>query len=105
MNTSRKITTLSKPTGNDPIPLGTFWYFRARNQMHLYSLVIDEFVKSALTQADLARRLGKTPDRVCKMLATPGNWESNTASDYLFAISGAEINYSLSYPAREKADE
>jgi hypothetical protein len=58
-------------------------------------------MKSGISQADLARRLGKKPDRVCKMLAAPGNWTANTASDFLFAISGAEIKYGISYPLDE----
>ena len=98
MNTSQETAMLSKPTGADQIPLGTIWYFRARNRMRLYSLVMSEFKKSGLSQADLARRLGKKPDRICKTLAAPGNWTNDTPSDYLFAISGAEIKYELSYP-------
>jgi hypothetical protein len=98
MNTSPVTTMLSKPTGSNPIPIQILWYFQGRNRLHLYSLVVSEFKKSGISQADLARRLGKKPDRVCKMLAAPGNWTSNTASDLLFAISGAEIQYSVSYP-------
>jgi hypothetical protein len=59
---------------------------------------MNEFEKSGISQATLARRLGKNPDRICKLLAGPGNWRSTTASDLLFAISGAELKYSVSYP-------
>ena len=91
-------TTLSKPVGVEPVPKGVFGYFRGRNKHRLYNLVIREFKKSGLSQADLARRLGKTPDVVCRWLAGPTNWTIDTVSDLLFAISGAEAKYEISYP-------
>ena len=97
MSTSQT-SFLSKPMGDEKIPLGTFAYFRARNKRRAYDLVIKEFKKSGLSQADLARRLGKGTDRICKLLGGPGNWTLDTASDLLFAISGAEFAYSLDYP-------
>lgn len=92
---------LSEPRGADSIPIATVGYMRARNQHRLYSLVIDEFKRSRLSQADLARRLGKKPDIVCRWLAGPGNWQLDTVSDLLFAISGAEVAYDLSYPLKQ----
>lgn len=91
-------TTLSKPVRAERVPKGTFGYFRTRNRHRLYSMIIKEFKKSGLTQADLARRLGKSPEIVCRLLATPGNLQVDTLSDLLFAISGAESTYELSYP-------
>ena len=95
--------TLSKPTGAERIPKGTFGYLRTRNKHRLYSLIIGEFNKSGLTQADLARRLGKGSDIVCRLLATPGNIQADTLSDLLFAISGAEATYQLHYPLEQAA--
>lgn len=90
---------LSEPTGSDQIPIGTLGYMRARNKHRIYSLVIDEFRRSGISQADLARRLGKTnQDGICRWLAAPGNWTLNTVSDLLFAISGAEAAYALNHP-------
>ena len=96
--TTYLITTPFKPTGAERIPKGTFGYFRARNRHRLYSLFIKEFKASGLTQADLARRLGKKPEIVCRLLATPGNLRADTLSDLLFAISGAQPTYGLNYP-------
>lgn len=94
-------TSLAEPHGNDPVSKGTFAYMRTRNRRRLYTLVILEFKKSGLSQADLARRLGKTPDVVCRWLREPQNWTVDTASDLLFAISGAEADYEVRYPLRE----
>jgi hypothetical protein len=103
MSTSQT-SSLSKPTGCEKVPLGTLAYFRARAKRRAYDLVIKEFKKSGLSQADLARRLGKGTDRICKLLGGPGNWTLDTVSDLLFAISGAEPKYGLDYaldkPAR-----
>lgn len=97
MNTSQT-TTLSKPEDNKPIPVGSLGYFRARNRHRLYSLVIDEFERSGISQATLARRLRKSPEVICRWLGAPGNWRLDTISDLLFAIDGGESDYSVQYP-------
>ncbi len=102
MNTS-PTSSLCKPSGADPIPLGTLGYFRARNRHRLHSLVIKEFQNSGLSQADLARRLGKGADLVCRWLGAPGNWTLDTVSDFLFAISGGEPDYRVVYPLDKPA--
>ncbi len=97
MPTSR-ITSLSKPTVGTRVPAATQAYLRARNKRKAYDLVIKEFKKSKLSNAELALRLGRGADRVCKILAGPSNWTLDTMSDVLFAISGAEPVYGLQYP-------
>jgi hypothetical protein len=59
---------------------------------------MDEFERSGISQAELARRLGKTPDIICRWLAQPTNWTIDTVSDLLFAISGGEAKYLMAYP-------
>ena len=96
--TTSQTTSLCEPRGTDRVPVGTLGYFRARNRHRIYSLVLDEFQRSGLSQADLARRLGKKPELVCRLLASPANWRLDTTSDYLFAISGAEAAYEIGRP-------
>jgi hypothetical protein len=98
MNTYPKTPTLCKPKSADLIPVGTFGYFRARNRWQAYDLVLTEFKNSGLTKADLARRLGKRPEVVSRLLGAPGNWGLDTVSDLLFAISGAAVVYNPAYP-------
>jgi hypothetical protein len=85
------------------VPAGTLGYFRARNKQNVYGLVVKEFKKSGLSQADLARRLRKAPEVVCRLLGSPGNWTLDTVSDFLFAISAAEPKYDLIYPLDKAA--
>ncbi len=99
MRTSRN-TLLFEPSGADRVPEETFGYFRTRNKHRVYSLVIGEFKRSGISQADLARRLGKGTDIVCRWLGSPGNWTLDTLSDLLFAISGAEPDYAVRHPLR-----
>jgi hypothetical protein len=95
---SRKDSILSNPEGSERIPVGTLAYFRARDRWRVYEFVLGEFQKSGLTKAELARRLGKRPEVVSRLLGAPGNWTLDTVSDLLFAISGAEPAYRAQHP-------
>jgi hypothetical protein len=101
VTTSPTNFSLSKPAGRTPIDIGTLSYFRQRNKGRVYDLVIEEFERSGITQADLAVRLGKGADQISRWLGSPGNWTLDTESDLLFAISGAEPVYNLKYPLDE----
>ena len=99
MSTSQT-TTLSEPVGTNKVPRGTLAYFRARLKQRIYSIVIREFKNSGLSQADLARRLGKEPAQLCRILSGPGNLTLDTVSDMLFSTSGAELDLDVAYPLR-----
>ena len=98
MTTSANDIGLSNPSGTERVPPGTFGYFQARNKFNAYDLVMSEFAASGLSQADLARRMGKGPDLVCRLLGGPGNWTLDTLSDLMFAISGAAPVYGKEHP-------
>jgi hypothetical protein len=91
---------LLEPAGTDKISQGTLGYICTRNRQRQYDLVIREFKKSGLTQAVLARRLGKSPEVVNRLLARPGNWEADTFAELMFGISGAVPGYRADYPLR-----
>ena len=98
MNTSQQTYTLSKPDAENRIPDTSFVYFRERNRLRVFELVLNEFINSGLTQACLARRTGRRPEVVNRILSAPGNLTLDTVSDFLFAISGAEASYDVQYP-------
>jgi hypothetical protein len=80
-------------------------YFRERQRNRIHELVLGEFLRSGLSKADFARRIGRAPEQITRWLAAPGNWELDTISDFLLGISGAEFRPSLSYPAHEIAED
>src|SRR6266700_800185 len=94
---------LSEPTGSNKISLGTLGYIRARIRQRAYNLVIRELKKSGITQADLARRLGKGQDAISRLLRRPRNWELDTLGDLLFAISGAVPAITVEHPLTARA--
>jgi hypothetical protein len=98
MSTSQTTTGLSKPTADNKISLGDFGYINARNRQRAYDIVMREFEASGMTQAALASRMGKTPDVICRLLSRPQNWEADTFSSLLYAISGAVPKYDVFYP-------
>ena len=103
MNTSPTLS-LSNPVDDEEVPLGTLAYMRARYRGRMHEVVLEEFRKSGITQATLARRLGVAPEIISRRLGAPGNWRMDTVSDLLFGISGAEpvkdVRYALSEAAR-----
>lgn len=93
---------LCEPVSDEKIPTATLRYMRTRNQRRLYSLLMEEFEKCGITRAELARRLGKKhQDVISRWFAGPSNWRVDTISDLLFAMSGAEADFTIRYPLRD----
>jgi hypothetical protein len=95
MTTSQKTPFLIEILGDEPIPLGKLAYFRERFRDRLYELVVEEFLKSGMTRAELARRISRKPEQVTRWLGAPGNWEIDTVSDILLAICKAQPRIEL----------
>jgi hypothetical protein len=98
MPTSRTTSRLSKPEGRKRVPESTLVYVRARNRMRAFTAVLKEFDASGISQSELAARLGKSTSRVCKWLGAPGNWELDTISDLVFALTGGAITFTVALP-------
>lgn len=101
MNTSRTIARLSEPIGDNRIPPNSLVYMQERTKLKLFDLIHERLSASGLSQADLARRLGKGTDQVCRLLGAPGNWTLETVSNLLFAIEGGFLKPEVIYPFRE----
>lgn len=102
MTMSPETSSLHKPAGDDRIPAGTLYYFRARNRNRIYDAVLREFLRSGISKATLARRMGKKhAEIISRLLGAPGNWTLDTVSDLIFAINGGECEYSIRYPLDE----
>jgi hypothetical protein len=100
--TTSQTSLLSKPTSDERIPVGTLAYMAARNRVRLHEILLTALHNSGLSQASVASRLGKAPE-VVNRLGSPGNCEIDSVSDYLFAITGAELAYSITSPLDDAA--
>jgi hypothetical protein len=96
------ISGLSVPHDSAKIPGATVSYVQARNRRHLFNFIQAEFKKSGITRAQLGARTGKGSDRISRLLGQPGNLTADTSAELLFAISGAEIQYSVIYPLSQQ---
>jgi hypothetical protein len=96
MTTSQKISLASELESHLPLSEKTKAYFRERIRNQFYNLVAQEYIRerdtNSLTQAHVARRLGRSPVQINRWLGTPGNWTLDTISDLLLAISGSELH-------------
>jgi hypothetical protein len=90
--------TTTLQVSGDRIAPSEFAYFAARNRRKIYSVIMKEFKKSKLSQAQLARRMGQRTDVICRWLAGPGNYTLDTVSNLLLGISNGEMAYSVANP-------
>jgi len=72
------------------IPARKLAYFRTQLRYALHDVVLQEFLrqedKVEINQADLARRIGRKPAQISRLLGAPGNWTINTVSDLLLGM-------------------
>ena len=101
MITSAKNIIVSE-TESRAFSSGTLAYYRARFRNRLYHLVLSKFREAeageGLTRAELARRTGKRPEVLTRILGAPGNWRLDTVSDLLMGIAGEELDATASSP-------
>lgn len=94
MTYSQKNSVLSEIQGEAAISPGTLAYLCERVRNDFYDYVMSRFrdeEASGLTKTDLARRIGKTPDRISHILGAPGNWTLDTVTELLIAICKEEL--------------
>jgi hypothetical protein len=100
MPTSQQTSFLYEIGAGLPIPIEKRAYFQARLLNRIYGFILNRFLEQershGLTKAELARRIGKRPETVSRLLGAPGNWELETISDLLLGINGEELEFSAS---------
>jgi hypothetical protein len=77
-----------------PIPEATRTYFQARLKTRLFNFILKRFVAErarGLTKAMLARRIGKSPEVINRLLGAPSNLTLETVSDLLLGIAAEEL--------------
>lgn len=69
-------------------------YFQTRLRNRMFSFILRKFLdesKNGLTKAILARRTGKSPEVINRILGAPSNLTLDTVSDMLLGISAEEL--------------
>jgi hypothetical protein len=77
-----------------PIPEAKRVYFQERLKNRFFEFLLNRFLeqqKHGLTKAKLARRIGKKPEVVNRLLSAPSNLTLDTASDLLLGIDAEEL--------------
>ena len=80
--------TLFKPIGDEPIAPALLSYVGRKLKNDFYHQVMEAFIKSGISQSDLARKLGTDKGQLSRQLSAPGNWTIDTVAKLLFAING-----------------
>lgn len=94
MSYSQTNTISSEIASDAPISAGTLAYLEARAKNAFYDFVLTKFKdaeRNGLTRAKLARRLGKRPDHISRLLGAPGNWTLGTVAELLVGIGREEL--------------
>jgi len=93
---------LSKPVGEARLSPRAIGYVQTATRLELHQLVMQAFAESGITQVTLARRLGKRPEQISRLLGAPGNWTLDTFAELLFAIDGSLARVERRSPIGDK---
>jgi hypothetical protein len=94
MTTYQKTPFLSEIASGRTIPAAKLDYLKERAMYNIYGFIIAKFLeqeKQGFTRAKLARRIGRKPEVITRLLGCPGNWTIATISDLLVGIAAEEF--------------
>jgi hypothetical protein len=99
MNISHTRLLKEIEAGHDgpPIPPAKLAYFQERLRGRIFDFILGIFLEqqeNGLTQAKLARRIGRKADVINRWLGAPSNLTVDTISDLLVGIAAEEPNLS-----------
>jgi hypothetical protein len=93
--TSSQPTRLQSELAEKSFSEANLAYLAARAQNRYHDYVLRRFLaaqeEEGLTKAELARRIGKRPELITRLLAAPGNWTFDTVARLLAGIAGEEL--------------
>ena len=88
---SQQTSVLSELQSQAPLSPATLAYLGQRARNRYYDYIIKRLRASGMKKADLARRIGKGPDRIGHLLGSPGNWTIDTIAELLAGIAQEEL--------------
>lgn len=96
MTTSRFQSFLSDVVEAQMLPERAFVYFRGKLQNDVHVLILNAFLRSGLSQKQLADRIGKSTSVVNRWIGAAGNWELNSIAEFLAGMN-AQLKVSLDF--------
>lgn len=103
MRIFQEASALSEPHGDEPIDRFTLSYMAGLARDRIHQLVLQAFLESGLTKAELARRLGMDKSRLSRILNTSSNITAETLGEVMFAIDGSCPSVDRTWPLRQQA--
>ena len=101
MTTSPASSILVEPQGDERVSAKTLAYVSEAARDQLYDLVVRTCIETGVSKAVLAKRLGKDPAQISRLLGAPGNWTIDTCAELLFAINGSLLDVGSYLPTRK----
>jgi transcriptional regulator with XRE-family HTH domain len=96
MTTSRSRSFLSNVVKAETISETAFVYFRGKLQNDIHVLILTAFLRSGLSQKELAQRTGKSTSVVNRWIGATGNWELSSIAELLAGMN-AQLKVSLDF--------
>jgi plasmid maintenance system antidote protein VapI len=96
--TSQANLLLVEPDGDERIQARSLGYVAQFTRDGLFDLVTSAFIESGVSKATLAKRLGKDPAQLTRILHASGNWTIDTCAELLFAINGSFLKFEEHWP-------
>ncbi|MBX9467051.1 MAG: hypothetical protein KL839_03985 [Rhizobium sp.] len=88
LSTSHQTSLLAEPEGDARIPAATLGYVTEMAREEVFDMIATACVEAGVQRSQIARRLGKDPATVTRLLSAPGNYTIDTVAEMLFAING-----------------
>lgn len=99
--TTSQTSFLAEPAGDNKVSQRVLGYVSEMARSDLYNLILTAFEDSKLPKNTIAKRLGKDPAWLTRVLGAPGNWTIDTVAELLFAIDGSVLDVDKCWPERE----
>lgn len=99
--TSVQTSLLAEPHGDNRISERTLGYVAEATRDELYDMLVRACSEAGITKATIAKRLGKDPAQITRLLSASNNWTIDTLSELLFAIDGRMLCPNHVFPMRE----
>lgn len=92
---------LAKPVESAALSPRAVGYVTENARAEVFDLVVRNCIETGISNALLAKRMGKDPSQISRLLGAPGNWTIDTIAKLLFAIDGRFLSVDSYWPQDE----